>query len=740
MNGEVLKPAGTAEAKRPPAEPHRRAEFNVLDNDRQVSLHIASKSLMDMAKRRGLHASQYEAEQAWQQVSATNSKDRLILAWKSLYRGHAVAGSTVGLLSPSQLPAWVIVNNSMGIIQKLASGENPISIQWFGSVPDKLPVNPEVLVPVAPMLDSSAESFLKEQPKGQASEAIRVGMKAHKGLLGRVALVSVFINLIAVVSSLFVMQVYDRVVPNFAYATLWFLAVGMLVMYIFDVLFKLVRHKLMDAVSKRLDEALSLFIFERLLGLKLDRRSSRQGSLVAQVRDYESVKQFFTSSTLFALVDLPFVILFVGVIYMIAGPVAYVPLAFVGFSAVIGILAYKPLARIQQENNDAVIRRQGMLFEVVSCGEVVKSQGGEAKFSDAWLNATRETCDRGEELNYISTLVQILTSFFQQASYVCMIIVGVYVIEAGGLTVGGLIACSILGGRALASISGISGLLVRWHHANYSLKILNQLLSAPSDNHPNRESNTYSMPLDLELKEVKYAYTGSHLPQFSAESLRILAGSKVAVLGRNGCGKSTLLKLLAGIATPNQGEVRIAGLNYENCRLSWLREVIGYLPQEPRLVSGTLLDNLTLGISMPSEEEIVAALEKTGLIEAVQAHPMGLQLPIAEGGAGMSGGQRQAVGLTRLVLQKPKIWLLDEPAASLDSVLEQKVIDIIIGLPSDTTVIFTTHKQSWVNLATRGFIIHNAEIVKELLPEAAAQNTEQPAVKTPSVVNVGGVK
>lgn len=740
MKGEVSDSANTKEPKKQLGESGRPG-IKTVDDDKSISLHVASKTLMDMARRRGLHASQFEAEQAWQQVTATNSRDRLVAAWKSLYKGHAVATSTVGLLSPSQLPAWIIVENSMGVVLKLAEGDKPIQIQWFGAEPGKLPVNPEVMIPVAPMADSSAESFLKEEPVGQASEAIRVGLKAHAPLLMRVALVSIFINVIAVVSSLFVMQVYDRVVPNFAYATLWFLAVGMLVMYVFDVLFKLVRHKMMDAVSKRLDEALSLFIFERLLGLKLDRRSSRQGSLVAQVRDYESVKQFFTSSTLFALVDLPFVFMFIGVIYLIAGPVALVPLAFTVLSALIGFMAYKPLARIQQENNDAVVRRQGMLFEVVSSGEVVKSQGGEAKFGDAWLNATRETCDRGEELNYVSTLVQIITSFFQQASYVFLIIVGVYVIEAGGLTVGGLIACSILGGRTLASISGISGLLVRWHHANYSLKILNQLLSAPSDIHSNREANTYSMPLHLDLKEVKYAYTGSYLPQFSAESLHIAAGSKVAVLGRNGCGKSTLLKLLAGVATPNQGEVRIAGLNYENCRLSWLREVIGYLPQDPRLISGTLLDNLTLGISMPSEEEIVAALEKTGLIEAVQRHPMGLQLPIAEGGAGMSGGQRQAVGLTRLVLQKPKIWLLDEPAASLDSVLEQKVIDIINELPADTTVIFTTHKQSWVNLATRGFIIHNGEIVKELLPEAAAQpkNVEKPAI-APSVVNVGNVQ
>jgi len=715
----------------------------LASDEQDISMPLAAKALMDMARRRGLHASKHEAEQAWGQVTANTSRDRLIAAWRSLFKGHAVASSTAGLLSPSQLPAWLVTANSIGVVLKLASSESPMVVKWLGAEPVSLPANPEVLVPVAPLAAEEDESFIESEPRGKATEAIHVAIKAHAPLLGKVALVSVFINLIAVMSSLFAMQVYDRVVPNFAYATLWFLAIGMGVAYVFDVIFKLVRLKIMDATGKRLDEALSLYIFERLLGLKLDRRPSRQGSLVAQVRDYESVKQFFTSSTVFSLVDLPFVGLFVAAIYMIAGPVALVPLVFVLLSTLIGLVAYKPLARIQQENNDAVVRRQGMLYEAVSSGEVIKSQGGEAKFSDAWINATRETCDRGEELNYVSSVVQIVTAFFQQLSYVAIIITGVYVIETGELTMGGLIACSILGGRALASISGISALLVRWHHAKYSLQVLDQVLSCPSDLDAKREANTHALPLDLELVDVKYAYTGSQLPQFSAEALRIDAGSKVAVLGRNGCGKSTLLKLFAGIATPNQGEIRIAGLDYEHCRQSWLREVIGYLPQEPKLISGTLLDNLTLGMSMPSEDEIVAALEKTGLLDAVQRHPLGLQLPITEGGAGMSGGQRQAVGLTRLVLQNPKVWLLDEPAASLDSVLEQKVIDIIQGLPRDTTVIFTTHKQSWVSLADRGFIIHNGEIVKELLADASAPAVQNQAQKTgsqngPGVVNVGG--
>jgi ATP-binding cassette subfamily C protein LapB len=698
-------------------------------------------ALIEMAHRRGLHASLLEAELAWDFVTVAHEHDRLVAAWKHLFQGHTATETRLSLLSSAQLPAWVVVDDNIGVVHKVATSESGADIFWLDSTQNKTDIDPttKVFTPVVPFAESQ-DSYLKKVPKGLASSAIFAGIKAHAPLFRRMAVVSIFINLIAVLASLFVMQVYDRVVPNFAYATLWFLSVGMLLAYIFDVVFKLVRLKMMEAMTKHLDEALSLFVFERLLGLKLDRRPSRQGSLVAQVRDYESVKAFFTSSTMFSLVDLPFIFLFIGVIYLIAGPVALVPTAFVVLSLLMGLIAYRPIARLQQTNNDAVVRRQGLLFEAVAGGEIIKSQGGEAKFSDAWLAATRETCDRGEELNYVTSIAQIATNFFQQASYVGIIIVGVYVIETGELTMGGLIACSILGGRTLGTISNISSLLLRWHHANYSMKILDQVLASPSDEHPYREANTRSLPLDLQLNELHYLYSGAQTPQFSAADLQIPAGTRIAVLGRNGSGKSTLLKLLAGIATPSQGQIRIAGLDYEVCRQSWLREVIGYLPQDPRLFSGTLLDNLTLGMSMPSEEQVIAALEKTGLLDAVKRHPLGLQLPIAEGGAGMSGGQRQTVGLTRLVLQNPKIWLLDEPAASLDSVLEQKVIDIIRDLPTDHTVIFTTHKQSWVELADRVLLIENGEIKANQLIDPASKKKAAPSNTRVGVVNVGAAQ
>lgn len=705
-----------------------------------LSPELGVAAIRDMAARRGLHASRQEAEQAWQDVTVERETDRLAAAWQWLFEGHTAAPSAIDLLNNSQLPAWVMGNGCVGILIKVAGADSEAVIEWVaGSPQHDATVFKRALVPVPPVYRAN-ESFAPRPKRGPATQAMLTAMRAHAPLFRRAAVASVFINMVAIVSSLFAMQVYDRVVPNFSYATLWFLASGVGLAFVLEVLFKVARLKIMEASTTRLDEALSLHFFDRLMGLKLDRRPSRVGTLVAQVRDYEAVKAFFTSSTLFAMADLPFVFIFIGLIYLIGGPVAYVPAAFVCACLVIGLVMYKPIARLQRAQNDAVVRRQGLLFEAVAGAETVKSQGGEARFGDVWLRATRETCDRNEALHVATSSAQFATAFFQQIGYVGILIVGVYVIDNGNLTLGGLIACAILGGRALAAIAAISSLLVQWHHARYALQVLNELLSCPTDESPGRQANTKTSPLDLALSELAYSYGATPTPQLAVPALQIRQGERVAVLGRNGGGKSTLLKLLAGVATPATGQVKIAGLDYEECRLSWLREMIGYLPQEVRLFSGSLLDNLTLGMSMPDEATINDAMEKTGLLVAVKNHPQGLQLPITEGGTGLSGGQRQLVALTRMVLQNPKIWLLDEPSASLDSDAEAKLMQLIKALPGDRTVIFTTHRHTWLDLSGRVLIVESGRIaVDEPKEKVRAIAAKQAAKKEPGEAAAAGI-
>lgn len=690
-------------------EPQAKEELRPSTESFATERDSAIASLVDMARRRGLHASQLEAEQAWNGVTPKIGQHRIAAAWARLFQGHKVEVTRAALLSKSQLPAWIISNHCIGVVTAISATDAELDIEWFGRRGDGDFQSALVMVPVH-SADENTKSFVPQKQRGVATQAITVALKAHRKLFVQAALATVCINLIAVLSSLFAMQVYDRVVPNFAYSTLFFLAAGVGLAYVLDVLFKFARLGILEASKHQLDEVLSLYIFERLLALKIDRRPQRVGSLVAQVRDYESVKSFFSSTTLFALADLPFIFVFIGIIYLIGGVIAVVPAAFVVVCLLIGLIAYPPMAKRQRENNDAFVRKQGLLFEAVSGAEVIKSSGGEAKFGDAWLSATRETSDRNESLSRVVSSAQYATSFFQQISFVAVLCAGVFVIERGEMTMGGLIACSILGGRTLSYIANISGVLLNWHHARYALQVLNELLSCDSDNSPDRQANTKSVGLDLALRQVVYQYQGQQMPQLSVEELMIPAGSRVAILGKNGSGKTTLLKLAASIYTPSAGKVTLSGLDVEHCRPSWLREVVGYLPQEPRLFSGTLLDNLTLGMSMPSEKDVWEALDAVGLAQTVKRHGEGLLLPIQEGGSGLSGGQRQLVSMARLLLQKPKIWLLDEPSASLDSETEARVKSVIQSLPKLVTVVFTTHRASWLELAQRVLIVENGQI------------------------------
>lgn len=670
---------------------------------------LAAGALCLMAEKRGLHVTRHEAEQTWRVVRGDSAMEKLGAAWSWLFPGHIVEQVPAALARNAQLPAWVAQGDAVGILTRLRQDDQPAQIQWLGQAPAHVDEAQLLWVPVSPGLINQ-ETMVPRKQRGPATQAILAALRAHLPLYRRVGYMSVLMNLLSIAISLFAMQVYDRVVPNFAFSTLWVLASGVLLALTLELLLKLLRLKLLEASALRLDEALSLYFFEKLMSLKVDRRPARVGTLVAQVKDYEQVKSFFTSTTLFMLAEVPFVILFIAIIGMIGGPVAWVLVVLVPIGALIGFSVYKPMAEVQREENDEAARRTGVLFEAVAGAEVIKSQAGETRFSDVWLRSTRAGGELGVRLRKLSSYANFAVMYAQQLAYIGMIIVGVYVIQAGHLTVGGLIACSILSGRAFSGIVNITQILLQWHHAHHSLQILDNVLSLPTDDSPGREAHTRVAPLDLEIRDVKYAYAGVNNPQLVVSGMRIRAGERVAVMGRNGSGKSTLLKLLAGLATPNVGLVRIAGIDMQEARPGWLREVIGYLPQEVRLFAGTLAENLTLGLSAPDEARIREAMEISGLSVSLGRHPLGLNLPIREGGAGLSGGQRQMVGITRLILQDPKIWLLDEPSASLDGEAEERLVKLIQSLPRDRTVIFTSHKIPWISLADRMIMVEDGVI------------------------------
>lgn len=697
---------------------------------------LAARALHHMARRCGLFASAQETAVAWRQVQARTVEQRLAGAWALLFPGHTLEPVPSQQLHPSRLPAWVVREGRIGILTALGGPERSPAVDWYpaaeATATNALPKL--AWVPVPP-LAGPAEADIGARPdrRGAATQALTAAFAAHKGILANVGMMTLMVNIIALVGPLFAMQVYDRVVPNLAYATLGVLAAGVIAAYLFDLTIKLARLRLMEKVGRRIDEALSLYFFERVLSLKVDRRPQRQGSLAAQIRDYESVKNIFTSSVLFGIADLPFILLFIGAVALLGGAVVWVLVVFLLVSILIGVIAYVPVQRALRQQNDEMAHRQGMLFEAVTGSERIKALGGESVFADQWLRATKAVNAHGERVQIRTNSTQFITQFFQQSSYIAIVVVGVFQIEAGVLTMGGLIAVSMLSSRALATTAGITPLLLQWGRARHALQVLNDLLRCESDARDDRQLGTDRQALSIELRDIVYGYAGVPHPTLVVPALHIAAGERIAVLGANGSGKSTLIRLLAGVATPNRGDIRIAGLDYQRCRLSWLRQQIGYLPQDITLFSGTLRDNLTVGLARPSENDIRHALKATGLLPAVEQHPLGIDLPIREGGLGLSGGQRQMVGLARLLLQKPRIWILDEPTASLDSEAEARLSTVLEHLPGNNTVIFTTHRPAWLKLASRVLVMEGGQIKLDQPADrvkiGTAANPEPHAVK-----------
>lgn len=672
-------------------------------------------TIREVAAARGLYASEVEVLGALRDAKGVG-ESRLQAVWEALFPGHRLIKVPLPELHPSHLPALASVGaESLGIVTAGPRGHHgaPL-IQWrkapsggAGEEPAHALVSVETGGRTAEAADGESRAT---RPQKIASRALLAAFLAHWRSFAAVALVTALINLIALATPMFAMQVYDRVVPNLAYATLWVLASGLLVALTFDFLLKVTRLRILERAARRIDEGLSLFFFSAIVDLKVDRRPQRIGSLAAQVRDYETIRQVFASSTLFALADMPFVALFIVVIAGIAPPVAAVLLAFLAASLLVGLIAYIPVKRALQQQKEGLTRRQGLLVEAISGTERLKSTGAERQLEDLWQIATADVNAHSENVQVRMAKATFLTQFLQQVAFVAIIVVGVGQIEVGALTMGGLIACTMLGGRALAATAGLTPLLLQWGGARFALRVLNELLEIESDHRDDRQRSLQSQSLSLSLERVAYRYQEDSAVALLVESLDIPPGQRVAVIGANGSGKSTLLKLMAGLARPDTGEVRLGGLDIEMCRPSWLRERIGYLPQDVTLFSGTLADNLTLGLPPVGEARINDCLRATGLLAAVERHPLGLRLPIREGGTGLSGGQRQLVGFARLLLQQPTIWLLDEPSASLDSESEARMIAVLEHLPAHVTIIFTTHRPNWLRLASRIIAVENGRI------------------------------
>lgn len=556
---------------------------------------------------------------------------------------------------------------------------------------------------------------------GTARAIFRQALLANRKIFAWAALAALVGNLLALGASLYSMQVYDRVMTTHGVSTLVVLMVGALIGALLELLIKVARSGVLEHSVKAMDLSLSHQIFQRLLAIRMDQFPASVGTLSAQLRSYEQIRAFMSAATMYFAVDAPFALLFVAVIALIAGPeMAAVPLAFLVMSIGVGLLYRSKIAGHATSGNVLANRKLGLLVESVESAESIKAFGSRWRQQSQWDMVERAAAEENVKMRHYSEHSSYLAGFLQQASYVVLVGIGAYLaITDNHLTSGSLIACSILSGRILAPVAALSGLIVQWANARAGLGTLEKVFALEQDNHgvanpltPERIEGAYT------ISDLRFSYPGR--PEtLKLQDLLIRGGEKVAIVGPIGAGKSTLLKVLAGLYRPTAGRVLLDDLDIQQISRAHLSERVGYLPQDMRLVSGTLRDNLLAGLHGVSDQQVLDACRLTGLASVVAGHPQGLDLEIAEGGGGLSGGQKQLVGLTRMILARPDVWLLDEPTASMDEDTESRCLRALReSIGEQQTVVVVTHKPVLLGLVDRIVVVTAQGVVKDGPKEA----------------------
>ncbi len=525
---------------------------------------------------------------------------------------------------------------------------------------------------------------------------------------------SFLINLFALASPLFMRNVYDRVVPNYALETLWVLAIGIGIVFIFEFILKLLRGYFIDAAGKRADIILSATIFEKILGLKMESRPASVGAFSNRIHSFESFRDFFTSATLATIIDLPFLFIFILVIYMIGDSIAYIPLFVLPLTLISGFAAQRLLKTTVNNEFKYGQQKQATLVEAITNIDSLKCAGAEGQIQRLWEQNIGQVAQHGLKSRLYSSIAVNFTAFCQQIAVIAVIIQGVYKISAGDLTTGGLIACTMLTRRALAPIARVASLLTRYHQAKTSLASLDEMMSLPTEREPGKKFlHRPSFNGSIEFKNISFSYPNQPIKALDNVSFKIKAGERVGFIGRIGSGKSTIEKLMLGLYEAQKGSILIDNTDLRQIDPSDLRRQIGYVPQDISLMFGSVKDNITLGARFVNDSEVLHAAEIAGVTDFVNKHPDGFDLPVGERGAALSGGQRQAIAIAKALLLSPPIYILDEPTNAMDNSTEGAFKKRFSNELNTQTLILVTHKTSLLTLVDRLIVLDGSKIVAD---------------------------
>lgn len=525
---------------------------------------------------------------------------------------------------------------------------------------------------------------------------------------------ALMINLIALALPMFTMNVYDRVVPNRAIETLWVLALGVVAILCVDMVLRSLRGYFIDLASARIDLQLSAGIMERVLGVRMEARPAAVGAFSSNLRSFETVRDFITSASVTAFIDLPFALLFILVVALIAWPLIFPLLFGIVVVVVYAYILQHKMHDLSETTYRAGALRNATLVESLSALETIKTQGAEAVMQSKWEKSVAFVARVNNRMRFLAAAATNGALEIQQVLNVLVIVVGVYLIADNKLSMGGLIACTMLSSRALAPLGQLVGLLMQYHNAKVALTSLEQVMKNPVER-PADASFVHRPELkgDIEFRDVQFNYPNSQVAALKGITCRIRAGEKVVVIGRIGSGKTTLQKLLLGLYLPTSGSVSIDGVDLRQLDPADLRRNIGYVAQDVTLFYGTLRENIAIGAPYADDAAIVAAAEVGGLTDFVNRHPDGFDMMIGERGDSMSGGQRQGVAIARAFLMDPPILLLDEPTSAMDFSSEQQFKQRLKALAAHKTVLIVTHRNSLLDLADRVIVIDDGRVVAD---------------------------
>jgi len=529
-----------------------------------------------------------------------------------------------------------------------------------------------------------------------------------------IALASLLINLLALAFPLFVMNVYDRVLPNGATASLAALSIGVFIALCFDFGLRAARSKMIDLTGKQVDMTLAARLFAHVIGMKMAFRPTSPGVTANQIREFESVREFFTSSTVISASDFLFAIVFIVVMFVIVGPLAWVPLLLVPVTIALGFGLQRPLDRAIATTQAESAARHGILVESLATMETIRALGAENRVQSWWERSVAATARASEAVHHWSSLTLNLTNFAQSLASLLIVVWGVMLVLDNRITTGALVAATMLSGRVFAPIANLAAVVMRGARTMHTLRAVDRLMALPVEREPGRSFVARKVSQgSVTFEQVSFRYPQGDVDALSQVSFTVVPGERIGIVGRIGSGKTTVGRLLAGFYEPSAGRVLVDGVDLRQYDPVDLRLGVGFGLQETLLFSGTLRDNIAFGRPGASDEEIIAASRLAGVEAFIGRAADGYDMRILEGGANLSGGQRQSVALARVLLRQPRILFLDEPTSALDLRSEAGFVERLSGLPRDVTVILSTHRVSLLRMVDRLIVFDAGRVVAD---------------------------